>query len=110
LEEREGEAAVVPLTAFTAGLKPTEQDLQRYYAANRARYMVPEQRVVRFARIGPEQVASVAATDQEIAAYYKANTATYAPSEKRNLTQVVVPDAKTANAVAARARGGATIA
>ena len=110
LEEREGEAAVVPVTAFTAGLNPTDQDLQRYYAANRARYMVPEQRVVRFAKIGPEQVASIAATDQEIAAFYKANQATYAPSEQRTLTQVVVPDANTANAIAARAKGGATIA
>src|SRR3982750_2179296 len=77
LEQRAGDAAVVPFTAFTAGLKPAEADLQRYYAANRARYMVPEQRVLRFATIGPEQVANVAASDQEIAAYYKANQATY---------------------------------
>ena len=39
--------------------------------------MVPEQRVLRIARIGPEQVAGVTASDQEIAAYYNANKATY---------------------------------
>ena len=54
--------------------------------------MVPEQRVLRFARIGPEQVAGVAATDQEIAAYYKANQATYGAKEIRDLSQAVVPD------------------
>src|SRR4051794_22451658 len=64
LESREGEVATVPIELFAAGLKPTDTDLQGYYAANRNRYMVPEQRVLRIARIGPEQVASVAATDQ----------------------------------------------
>ena len=109
LEQRAGDAAVVPFTAFTAGLKPAEADLQRYYAANRARYMVPEQRVLRFAKIGPEQVASVSATDQEIEAYYKANQATYASKDTRGLTQAVVPDQKTASVIAARARGGAKL-
>jgi peptidyl-prolyl cis-trans isomerase D len=110
LEQREGEAAVLPITAFTTGLKPTDTDLQRYYAANRARYMVSEQRVLRMAKIGPEQVAGVAASDQEIGAYYKANQATYASKETRTLTQAVVPDQRAATEIAARARGGASIA
>jgi peptidyl-prolyl cis-trans isomerase D len=110
LEERQGDAAVIPFTAFTAGLKPSDADLARYYQANKARYMVPEQRIIRFASIGPEQVANVSASDQEIAAYYNANRATYAPSETRDLSQVVVPDQATANAIAARAKAGATLA
>jgi peptidyl-prolyl cis-trans isomerase D len=110
LEAREGEAVVVPVTAFTAGLKPTDADLQRYYAANRARYMVPEQRVIRIARMGPEQVANVSASDQEIAAYYRANQATYGARETRTLSQAIVPDRAAANAIAARARAGGTLA
>ena len=54
------------------GCKPTDAQLQQYYAANRARYMIPEQRALRIARIGPEQVAGVAASDQEVTAYYNA--------------------------------------
>jgi len=110
LESREGEAAVVPFTAFTAGLKPSDADLKAYYAANRARYTVPEQRVVRFARIGPDQVPGAAATDQEIEAYYKSQQATYGAKETRTLSQAVVPDQKTAADIAARARAGAAIA
>jgi peptidyl-prolyl cis-trans isomerase D len=110
LEAREGEAAVVPFTAFTAGLKPSDADLQRYYAANRARYTVPEQRVIRFARIGPEQVPGAVATDQEIEAYYKSQQATFGSKETRTLSQAVVPDQKTAAEIAARARGGAAMA
>ena len=109
LEAREGEAAVVPFTAFSAGLKPSDADLQRYYAANRARYTVPEQRVIRFARIGADQVPGASATDQEIEAYYKSQQATYGSKETRTLSQAVVPDQKTAAEIAARARGGAAI-
>ena len=55
LEQRNGEVTLVPVDAFTAGLNPSDADLQRYYAANRSRYMVPEQRVLRIARIGPDR-------------------------------------------------------
>jgi peptidyl-prolyl cis-trans isomerase D len=109
LEAREGETAAIPIDLFKAGLRPTDADLQRHYEANRARYMVPEQRVVRFARIGPQQVANVTASEQEITAFYNANRATYEPKDTRVVSQAVVPDQATANAIAARAKGGATI-
>lgn len=110
LEMREGEGAIVPTDLFKAGLQPNDAQLQQFYAANRARYMIPEQRVLRIARIGPEQVANVTASDQEITGYYNANKATYAPSDTRSLTQVVVPDQATANGIAQRAKSGATLA
>ena len=109
LEGREGQAAAIPVDVFKAGLKPTDADLQRFYAANRNRYMVPEQRVLRIARIGPEQVANISASDQEIAAFYNQNKATYAPKESRTLSQAVAQDQKTANAIAAKAKAGATL-
>ena len=83
LEARLGEVAIVPISLFQAGLKPTDADLQRFYGSNRNRYMVPEQRVLRFAMIGPEQVAGVSATEPEIAAYYNANQATYGAKDVR---------------------------
>ena len=110
LEAREGEAATIPVDLFKAGLNPSANDLQTYYAGNRARYTVPEQRVIRIARIGSEQVANVTASDQEIAAYYNANQATYGAKQTRNLTQAVVPSQAAASAIAARAKGGATLA
>ncbi|HKX92893.1 MAG TPA: peptidyl-prolyl cis-trans isomerase [Sphingomicrobium sp.] len=109
LEAREGQAAVVPYTAFTAALKPTDPILGRYYEANLARYTVPEQRVVRFARIGAEQVEGISATDEEIAAYYKANQATYAAKETRTITQAVLPNQQAAASLAAKVRGGSTV-
>ena len=58
----------------------------------------------------PEQVANVTPSPQEIAAYYKSNQATYGSKETRGLSQVVVPDQATANGIAARAKGGQTLA
>lgn len=110
LEAREGQAAVLPLTLFTAGLKPTDADIQQFYTTNRARYIVPEQRTLRFALITPDSVPGATATDQEIAAYYNSNQATYGAKETRTLSQAVVPDQKTAQGIADRARAGATIA
>jgi len=110
LESREGQAAAIPLDAFKSGLKPTDADLQQYYSANRNRYMVPEQRVLRIATIGPAQVANVTASDQEIANYYNAHKADYASKETRDISQAVVPDQASANGIASRAKGGATIA
>src|SRR5690242_17066567 len=37
LESRQGEAAIVPLDAFKAGLQPSDAELQQFYTANRAR-------------------------------------------------------------------------
>jgi peptidyl-prolyl cis-trans isomerase D len=110
LEQREGEGTVLPAALFKAGLQPGEAQLQQYYASHRSRYMIPEQRTLRIARITPEQVADVAASDQEVMAYYNANKASYAPSDTRSLSQVVVPDQATANAIAGRAKAGATLA
>jgi peptidyl-prolyl cis-trans isomerase D len=110
LESREGEAIAIPLDPFKAGLNATDADLQKYYVANRNRYMISEQRVLRLATIGPEQVAGVSASPQEIAAYYNANQATFGAKDMRDLSQVVVPDQATANAVAGRAKSGGSLA
>ena len=102
LESREGDAIAIPLEPIKNGLKPTDADIQKFYAENRSHYMIPEQRVLRYAAIGPEQVANVSATDQDIADYYKRNQANYAAKETRNLGQVVVADQNTANGIASK--------
>ncbi len=106
LERREGEVALVPVSAFTAGLNPTDAQLQQYYLSNRNRYMVPEQRAIRIARMGPQQLANVTASDAEIAQYYRANQAQFGASDTRVISQALVQDRNAANQIAERARGG----
>ena len=100
-----------PTDAFRAGLDSDRRPICRPSTTqNRQRYMVPEQRVLRIAAIGPEQVAGVAPTEAEIAAYYNANQATYGGRETRVISQAVVPTKAAADAIVARARGGASFA
>jgi peptidyl-prolyl cis-trans isomerase D len=110
LEERQGQVAFVPLEPFTAGLNPTDAQIQQFYSANQTRYMVPEQRVLRLARIGPQQVADVTATDQEIKTYYDANQDAYGAREIRVISQAVVPSEQVARQIAQRARAGQAFA
>lgn len=106
LEQRSGQVALVPTSAFASGPAPTDAELQAFYNQYRDRYLVPEQRVVRIARIGPEQLGDVAPTDAEVAAYYNANRAAFAGSETRVLSRASVPDRIAAAQIANRARSG----
>ena len=110
LEQREGQLSLIPADSFRAGLNPSDGDLQAFYAQNSRRYMVPEQRVLRLARIGPQQVSGVAPTDAEIAAYSKGNQAKYGGVETRVISQALVQDKAAADAIASRARSGAAFA
>ena len=100
-----GRGGAIPLEPFKAGLKPTDAQLQQFYAANRNRYMVPEQRALRFAtdrpgagrerhRIGPGNRGLLQREQGDLRA-----------KETRNLSQAVVQDQATANAIAATRQG-----
>ena len=108
LEQRRGELVFVDTARFRAGLAPTPADLQAFYTQNKQRFTVPEQRVLRIAPIGPEQVTGAAPSEREIAAYYTANSAVYGGRETRVISQAVVPTKAAADAIVARARAGAT--
>jgi peptidyl-prolyl cis-trans isomerase D len=110
LEQRQGELALLPFSAFTGGAAPTAAELQTFYRQNAARYTIPERRILRIARITPEQLGAVAPTEQEIAAYYQANQATYGGAETRVLSRATGPDRAAAQAIATRARAGGNFA
>jgi peptidyl-prolyl cis-trans isomerase D len=110
LEAREAEVAVIPAELFAAGIpQPSEADIQAFYKQSGSRYMVPEQRVLNIARIGPEQVANVAASEQEISAYYDANQALYGGKAIRGFSQVIAPNEAQARAIAQRARASGSL-
>ena len=107
LEQREAEVAIVPAQLFAAGVpQPTDADLQAFYKQSGARYMVPEQRVLSIAQIGPGQVGNVAASEQEIAAYYRANKSQYGGKSTRVLSQAIVQSESQGRALAQSARAG----
>lgn len=111
VERRVGTVLTFPNSAFANGPAPSDAALKAFYDANRARYTVPEQRVLRYALVDKALVAKTAApSDAEIAAQYKKDETKYAARELRDLTQVIVQDQKAAQAIAQKARAGMSLA
>ena len=110
LERRSGQVGIVPSDVAGPSPEPTDAELAAFYNNNRARYVVPERRVLRYALLGPEQAGATPPTEAEIAAAYRANAATYAGKETRVLSQVVLPDEAAARAMSGRIAGGQSFA
>ena len=109
LESRTGIVGAVPSAAMGAGAEPSQAELESFYRSGRARYTIPERRVIRYAVFGAENVAGQSqATEAEIQAAYRSNPA-YAARETRRLSQVVLPEAQ-ARAVAQKVAGGTPFA
>lgn len=110
LEQRSGSVGIVTFEAMGAGARPTDAEVAGYYRSNQARYTVPEQRVLRFAAFGQENVAAASQpTEAEVQAAYRAGADGYAAKETRTLSQVVLPGEAEAKVLAARVAGGASL-
>ena len=111
LETRTGSLATIPTGAMPKGAAPTDAEVAAFYAKNRARYTVPELRVIRVARFGADTVAARAQPgDADIVAFFKANQARFGPSERRSVTQVTFFDQAAATRFAQTVRGGQSMA
>ncbi|MBW6525588.1 SurA N-terminal domain-containing protein [Sphingomonas sp. RHCKR7] len=109
LERRTGQVAFVP--AAPGGAAPSDAEVQQWYRRNVARYTTAERRVIRYAVVGPQQVAGqVTPSDAEVQKAYDAAKATYAPKTLRDVTLVTVLDEKAAAALAARVKAGTPLA
>lgn len=85
-----GGVALVPVTA---SVPPTEAEIAKFYADNKARFTVPERRAYRYATIDSAGIiASAAVSEAQIAAAFAKDPAKYGAAATRRLEQVVVPD------------------
>ena len=111
LERRTGLATLIRPQDMDPGADPDDKILGTFYTRNKARYQVPERRIMRYAVVHPDQFkAQGTATEDEIAKAFAASGARFAATEKRTIHQIVAPDQATANAVAADMKAGKPIA
>ena len=110
LERRKGEIALIPSAAFAPAGDPSETQLAEWYGKNRAQFMRPERRTLRFAVFGDDTLkVNAVPTEAEIAARYKRDAAQYQATERRAVTAFVVPTQDAAKALAARIRSGTSL-
>ena len=70
---------MIPSAAFAPKGDPTAAQLTAYYNANKADFIRPERRVLRYAVFGDEALGNVEPTDAEIAARYDRDRASCIP-------------------------------
>ncbi|MES2444302.1 MAG: SurA N-terminal domain-containing protein [Pseudomonadota bacterium] len=110
LERRTGTVALIRWNDMDPGADPDEKTLAAYYERNKARYMIPPRRILRYALVTPAQFkAQSAATEAEIAEAYAKAGARFAATEKRTVRQLVMLDQAAATAAAAEVKGGKSI-
>ena len=110
-ERREGAIAFLPSAAFAPTAAPTDAQLSSFYQQNRARFVRPERRVIRYAVFGQDAVAERSVpTEAAIAAFYRNNQAQFAASETRSFSQVIAGSQEQANAIRQAAAGGQSLA
>jgi peptidyl-prolyl cis-trans isomerase D len=111
LEQRSGQVASLPSSAFFPAAPPSETVLAKYYKDNAANFTIPEKRAVSYAIFDKNIIAARAKpTSADIAAFYKANAARFVASQSRNISQVIVPTEAAAKSVVAQASGGKSLA
>ena len=110
LEQRTGQIASIPATAFLPTRAPSEAVLARFYSANAVKFTIPEKRAISYAIFGRDIIAQRAKpTEADIAAYYKANAAQFAASQTRNISQMIVPTEAAAKSVVAQVSAGKSL-
>ncbi|WP_235302710.1 peptidylprolyl isomerase [Sphingopyxis sp. MWB1] len=110
LEQRRGQATFIPARPLAPKKDPGDATLRKYLDQNRAKFTIPERRVLQYAVFERSEVPVPAVTDAEIAKFYKDNAARYEARETRRFAQVIAPDQKTADSIAAKVRGGTSLA
>ncbi len=108
-ERRQGSIALLPAATYAPSGEADAKVLRAYYDENRADFIRPERRTIRYATFDSSALGDrIEPTDAEIAARYERDAADYAASETRNFTQLIVPTEAAANSLRERVAGGAS--
>lgn len=106
-QSRTAQAVLLRADSVTGIEQPTDDNLQKFYDANKADYAIPETRDITIAILNSEMIKkNVTLSDDDIKKAYEENIARYTKPERRKVEQVVVADGAQAEKIAALAKGG----
>lgn len=110
-ERRTAESLTVHPAALTVTGKPGAEDLEKLYKEHIQEFTAPEYRKITVLTLSHQQMESrVQVSEQDITDHYTANKTSFATPEQRSVIQVRVQDEATAADIAAKVRGGMSLA
>lgn len=96
-EKRELQLARFKSADFVAKLKPTDEDLDKFYQANQALFKAPEQANVEYAVLDADAVSnSIAVSESDLRTYYEQNLQRLSGPEERRASHILINAPKTA--------------
>jgi len=109
-EKRTAETIYVPDAIVVDVPKPTAEQLNAYFEANKAKFQIPEFRAFSYVMITVEDVESqVAVTADALRQEYEARAAEFGTAEKRDVDQALTDTEDKAKAVIAAVQGGKSL-
>ena len=109
-EKRTAETIYVPDAIVVDVPKPTPEQLNTYFEANKAKFQVPEFRAFSYVMITVDDVESqVAVTSDALRQEYEARAAEFGTPEKRDVDQAMTDNEDKAKAIIAAVQGGKSL-
>ena len=109
-ERRVAETVYVPDAIAVNVPKPTAEQLNTYYEANKARFQIPEYRAFSYVLLTVDDVMNaVSVTPEMVKQEYEARAAEFGAAEKRDIDQVMADNEDKAKAVVAAVAGGKSL-
>jgi len=110
-EQRIAQTITVRRDSITGIPAPTDAEIDGYYKAHAAEFTAPEYRTYTVLDVTPSLYeGEVKTTDDDLHAAYEQHKADYVVPEQRKITQVVLSDKATAEAVLKAAQSGKSLA
>jgi peptidyl-prolyl cis-trans isomerase D len=106
-EKRSADILVLKNSAVTDVTKPTDEQLQKYYDANKQDFLIPETRTITMATLKTDMIKkNVTISDEQLKGEYDKNIASFTKPPRRQVEQAVYPDEAAAKAAAEDAKAG----
>jgi peptidyl-prolyl cis-trans isomerase D len=109
-EKRVAETIYVPDAIIATVPKPTPEQLNTYFEANKARFQIPEYRAFSYVLMTTADVASqITVTPEQVKQEYDARAGEFGAAEKRDVDQAMADSEDKAKAIIAAAKGGKSL-
>lgn len=99
LQRREVQVAQFPAGDFSAGLQPTEAELEAWYKGHVEQFRAPEQAKIEYVVLDLDAVKkNIAVNEDDLKSFYSQNNAQLAGKEERRASHILVNAPKSASA------------